>query len=190
MPKLDNPHNAGQLDRLLDSHGDRLFATLARLTLRKDAATELLGELFLRLAASIGFSQAEDPAAYAFRTAINLAMEWRRGRKRDAGRASLDAAGEIVCAQPSPLVRLVQSEQYEQLLDAISELNESAQRLFVWRFIEQQSYTQIAGELKTTPHRARGLCHAAVQQLRQKVGQLEVPPGATRNQTNLVKHHA
>lgn len=52
-----------------------------RLTLRRDVAAELLQELFVRLGTS-EIENARDPTAYAWRAAINLAMEWRR-RRRD-----------------------------------------------------------------------------------------------------------
>jgi RNA polymerase sigma-70 factor (ECF subfamily) len=169
-------HTARQaLSRLLDAQGDRLYATLARLTLRTEAATELFQELFLRLGRNPAFAKANDPTAYAFRSAINLAMEWRRKRRIEITTAPLLSATEIVSAEPSPLQRMIQSEQHEQLLNALSELGESDQRLFVLRFIEQQSYELIAKEFETTPHRARGLCHAAVRRLRQKMSARVLP---------------
>jgi RNA polymerase sigma-70 factor (ECF subfamily) len=150
---------------VLDAHGERLFATLLRLTLRPDVAAELLQELFVRLAQSDGFDAAADPVAYAWRTAINLAMEWRRNR-----RPEWSAAGEVEIAsvEPSPLQRMVQAEQFEQLLNGLSELTELSRQAFVLRYIEQQSYGAVAEKIGKTPHQARGLCHAAVRQLRER----------------------
>jgi RNA polymerase sigma-70 factor (ECF subfamily) len=163
------------LNRLLDAQGDRLYATLARLTLRADVAAELFQDLFVRLGRNNAFAEANDPTAYAFRSVINLAMEWRRKGRTGVKPVPLAAAMEIVSVEPSPLQRLVLSEQYERLLDALSELGESGQRIFVMRFIEQQSYEAIAREIQTTPHRARGLCHAAVRQLRGKLAERLLP---------------
>lgn len=50
-------------------HGERLYATLTRLTLRRAVADELMQELFLRLSQSDGFDAASDKAAYAWRAA-------------------------------------------------------------------------------------------------------------------------
>jgi len=160
------------LRRLLDTHGERLHATLARLTLRGEVASELFQELFIRLDGNHAFAKADDPTAYAFRAAINLAMEWRRKRRADVATSSLTDAATLISSDPSPLQRIESAEQYERLLNALSELSESAQRLFVLRFIEEQSYEVIARQLGTTPHRARGLCHAAVRQLRKKLSEL------------------
>ena len=88
------------LNDLLDAHGERLYATLFRLTLRRDVASELLQELFVRLGSSAGFDQADDGVAYAWRAAINLAMEWRRRRRTQGVVAD---AMEIESTEPSPL---------------------------------------------------------------------------------------
>src|SRR4051812_22018822 len=96
-----NSHNRRALNLLLETHGPRLYATLARLTLRREVAGDLLQELFLRLGQSKGFPLAGDPAGYAFRTAINLAMEWRRGRRRESGVPLPD----VPAGEPTPLAR-------------------------------------------------------------------------------------
>jgi RNA polymerase sigma-70 factor, ECF subfamily len=170
MPEPANPDAVRlALSRLADAQGERLYATLSRLTLRGEVAGELLQELFLRLGRSGRFAAAGDPSAYAFRTAINLAMEWRRNRKAAAPMVSLAEATEIESGETSPLRRMVVSEEHERLLNALSEMSESDQRLFVLRFIDEQSYEVIAKEMGTTPHRARGLCHAAMRRLRDRV---------------------
>lgn len=152
-----------QLTSLLDAHGPRLYATLLRLCLRPEAARELLQELFLRLARSTGFFQARDPAAYAFRTAINLAMEWRRSRRESL---QLDETALPPTAEPTPLARLIHAEDVERLLDALGSLSDPAREAFVLRLIEGFEYHEIAIRLGKTPHQARGLCHSAVRQLR------------------------
>ncbi len=162
-----NRHHA--LNRLLDARGERLYSLMARLTLRREVATELFQELFVRLGQSPAFAAADDPNAYAFRTAINLVMEWRRKQSRNVMTSMpTDSDVHAVSLEPSPLSRMVRAEQYEQLLNGLSDLTESAGEVFVLRFIEQQSYEEIAGRLGKTPHRVRGLCHTAIRQLRQK----------------------
>ena len=65
--------------QLLDTSGPRLHRLLTRLTRREDVVGDLLQELFTRLWSSNGFDEAQDPYAYAYRAAVNLAFEWRRG---------------------------------------------------------------------------------------------------------------
>src|SRR5436309_2245278 len=123
------------LTRLLDAHGEGLYATLVKLTLRHDVATELLQELFVRLAGS-AIENAGDPAAYAWRAAMNLAMEWRRRRRNDAAAIDGDVAVDVVSNEPSPLQRLVQAEQFQRLLDALDGLSELSREVFVLHYIE------------------------------------------------------
>jgi RNA polymerase sigma-70 factor (ECF subfamily) len=131
-------------------------------------AADLLQELFLRLGQSSGFDQADDPAAYAWRAAINLAMEWRRHRQHDPLIAAASVSEvDVALTEPSPLERMARTEQFEQLLDGVNDLSELSREVFLLRFIEEQSYGQIAGRLGKTPHQVRGICHAAVRQLRQ-----------------------
>ncbi|HEY2761830.1 MAG TPA: sigma factor, partial [Pirellulales bacterium] len=72
------PHDVAAL---LAEHGQQLHALLFRLTLRADAAEDLLQELFCRLATSKSFQHAANPAAFAYRSATNLAFDWRRANK-------------------------------------------------------------------------------------------------------------
>src|SRR4051812_7945958 len=152
---------------LLESDGTRLHALLIRLTLRRDLAEELMQELFVRLSQSPGFASAEHPFAYARRVAINLAMERRRTKTPVAAEESLI---EVLVEQSrSPLTEMIRAEQLEQILDGLANLPELSRECFVLRFIEQEPYETIAERIGKTPHQARGLCHAAVRQLRESL---------------------
>jgi len=72
---LSEQRRRERLLAVLDGEGARIFATLTRLTLRHDVAADLLQELFLRLQTSETFFAAENPAAFAWRTALNLATQ-------------------------------------------------------------------------------------------------------------------
>lgn len=98
--------------RLLETAGPDLYAVLVRLTLREDVAEELMQELFIKLHKSDGYASASDPAAYAWRAAVHLALNWRRARKRRDRVTSL--AQEPAAAERSPLARLVEAEQLER----------------------------------------------------------------------------
>jgi RNA polymerase sigma factor (sigma-70 family) len=155
-----------RLMALLDSDGARLHALLYRLTLRADLAEELMQELFLRLSTNITFASAEHPFAYARRVAINLAMEKRRSRQADPTAGAIAADEALVQSASSPLGELIRAEQLEQILDGLSELPELSRECFVLRFIEDESYDAIGKRIGKTPHQARGLCHAAVREIR------------------------
>ena len=153
-----------QVLQLLKSHGPNLYALLTRLTLRQDTAEDLMQDLFVKLSASNGFRRAVNPAAYARRVAMHLAFDWRRSQWRSPGLVRL--AREPEDDEPSPLNRLIDKEQMDQLLDAVDTLNTLRREVFVMRYIQQETYEVIAKQLGTTPHKVRGLCHKAIAQLR------------------------
>jgi RNA polymerase sigma factor (sigma-70 family) len=157
-----------RLLRVLDEDGAGLHALLIRLTLRSDAAEDLLQDLFVNLSRSEGFVQCQNPAAYARQAAIHLAFNWRRDRKRQ--REEVGQLEEPATQDPGPLVRMVRAEEIQRVLDELAELPESSRELVVRRFIEGESYEQIAQHVGRTVHQARALCHKGIQRLRQAIG--------------------
>ena len=61
---------------LLNSHGERLYRLLVRMTLCEEVAEDLLQDLAVKLSAADGFVVADQPYAYARRAAVNLAFSW------------------------------------------------------------------------------------------------------------------
>lgn len=158
-----------ELLELLDRSGASLHALLTRLTLRQDVAEELMQDLFLKLNAARDQDGVDCWYAYARRTAINLAFDWRRRQKvRRVG--SLDEAFECTSEDPAPLSRLIESEELQQVLAAIGRLHGPTREAFVMRYIQQDSYERIAEQLGKTPQHTRALCSRAMQALRGMFG--------------------
>ena len=158
--------------QLLDVSGPRLHRLLARLTRREDIVGDLLQELFLRLWNSKAFDKAEDPFAYACRSAINLAFEWRRRQKITS--QPLEGNCSLVEDNSSALGKMVQAEQLEQVLDATCKLTDLARDVVVMRYIEQVSYEEIAERLGKKPQYMRSVCAKALAQLREMLTQEKV----------------
>jgi len=154
-----------ELLELLDRSGASLLALLTRLTLRQDAAEELMQDLFLKLSGAKDQGGIDCWYAYARRTAINLAFDWRR-RQRIRRTCSLDESPDCVSTGGSPLGTLIESEELDQVLAAIDRLRGPSREAFVLRYIEQESYEQIAEQLGKTPHHVRALCSRAMSVLR------------------------
>lgn len=154
-----------ELLELLDRSGASLFALLTRLTLRQDVAEELMQDLFLKLSGAKDQGGIDCWYAYARRTAINLAFDWRR-RERIRQACSLDESSDCVSPTSSPLGKLIESEELEQVLAAIDRLRGPSREAFVLRYIEQESYERIAEQLGKTPHHVRALCSRAMNALR------------------------
>ena len=164
-----------RLLQFLDSDGRRLHRLLSRLTLRADVADDLLQELFLKLRDSAGFRAANDPPAFAVRSAINLAFDWRRRMSR---RREVSAAPERAILA-DPLAKLAQREELEQTLAALADLPESERLCLTLRHVEQMETDAIAAQLGKTPHQVRALCAKGIAKLRQRLGEpaREVPNG-------------
>jgi len=122
-------------------------------------------ELFLKLNASEGFHSASNPLAYARKTAMHLAFDWRRRRSKFSVTELMD--DEVTNELPMPLDRLVECEQIQTVLDAMVGLSARNCELLTTHYIQQESYETMATESGKTPHQIRGLCHKALVQLRE-----------------------
>ena len=157
-----------ELLELLDKSGANLYALLTRLTLREDVAEELMQELFIKLSNSRRFDKAGNRQAYARRAVINLAFDWRRRQKRNPLR--LDQVREPVSNDSSPLGKLVRTEELDEILNAIGQMNKVPREAFVMRYIQEESYDYIAEQLGKTAHHVRALCSRASNRLRNILG--------------------
>lgn len=151
--------------QLLDTSGERLHRLLGRLTRQEDVVGDLLQELFIRLWNSKAFDKADDPFAYAYRAAINLAFERRRKQKATSqiSQENCPATKDV----PSALEKMIQAEELEQVLDAASRLTDLARDVVVMRYIEQDSYEEIGRRLVKKPQYMRALCAKAMARLRE-----------------------
>ena len=164
MSKFVNDRQKKVLE-LLDTSGVRLHALLARLTLSEDVVGDLMQELFIRLSNSSRLVKVNDPFAYAYRAAINLAFEWRK--KSKVKFQSLDEDCLLAENNPSPLTEMVQAEELAKVLDVVMQLNELAREVVVMHYIEQESYEEIAQRLGKKPQHIRSVSAKALARLRQ-----------------------
>jgi RNA polymerase sigma-70 factor (ECF subfamily) len=154
-----------KLLELLDKSGASLHRLLTRLTLNEHTAEDLMQELFIKLGNSGHFENITDLDAYAYRMASNLAFDWRR-RNRQAI-VNIEKTSEPASQEVSPLDSSIRTEELEEILNAVCELDGASRDAFVMRHIEQQSYEAIAEVLGQNEHQVRALCHKGLQRLRQ-----------------------
>jgi RNA polymerase sigma-70 factor (ECF subfamily) len=160
-----------ELLELLDKSGADLYALLTRLTLREDIAEELMQELFIKLNNSKGIGNVANWNAYARRAAINLAFDWRRSQKRAV--LTVKKFSEPISNDNSPVGKLIHSEELQQTLDAVDRLKKSSREVLVMRYLQQESYDDIAEQLGKTSHQVRALCSRAIHHLRDVLGSNE-----------------
>ena len=154
-----------KLLELLDKSGASLHRLLTQLTLNEQTAEDLMQELFIKLGCSGHIENITDLDAYAYRSAVNLAFDWRRRNKRNT--MSIEQVSEPASREVSPLDNTIQNEELEEILNAVGQLEGISREAFVMRHIEQQPYEAIAKVLGQDEHQARALCHKGLQRLRQ-----------------------
>ncbi len=153
-----------ELLELLDTSGPALYSLLTKLTLRQDVAEELMQELFIKLNKARNGRKIENFDAYARRSAINLAFDWRRKHRQPA--AALQQVPEPTCPNVPPLTSLIEAEELEETLNAIGRLDKVSRQAVVMRYIRQESYEHIADQVGKSPHHVRALCARAMDRLR------------------------
>jgi RNA polymerase sigma-70 factor (ECF subfamily) len=150
--------------RLLAEYGVELHQLFTKITLRDDVAADLLQDLFLRLWKAGNIMEANNPRAYLFQSAMNLAFDWRRRQRHECKGAALNR--EVVPMSLSPIDDVIRREDLNLVLSAMEELSPSDRELVVLRFLHGSSYEELAGQLCRTPHCVRALCSKAVARLR------------------------
>ena len=153
-----------ELLELLDKSGAKLYALLTKLTLREDIAEELMQELFIKLSHSRGPKKIANWEAYARKAAINLAFDFRRKQKHTT--LPLKNTNVPASNDNSPLGKLIQTEEFQETLNAIDKLNKASREAIVMRYIQQESYETIAEQLGKSSHQVRALCSRAINHLR------------------------
>ena len=167
-----------ELLELLDKSGADLYALLTKLTLREDVTEELMQELFIKLNNSTGIGKVANWDAYVRRAAINLAFDWRRRQKQTI--LPLRQVAEPASNEDSPLGKLVRNEELQKTLDAVGRLKKVSREVLVMRYLQQESYDNIAEQLGKTSHHVRALCSRAIHQLRDVLGSNEYKPSKRR----------
>lgn len=122
---------------------------------RADAA-DATQETFLRLLASAQRSLIENPQAYLFQTARNIAFDQERLQKR---RAQVEcpitnekAVLNIPCDAPSPEMALIDKERMHLFEQALIGLPERARKVLLLSRMEGWSYPAIAEHLGISPN--------------------------------------
>ena len=148
---------------LLEQNGRSLYTLMVRLTLSEDTAQDLLQELFLKLAAS-DIDAVSNLSAYAYRTAVNLAFDWRR--KKTGQKIMLAEMPRSAADDNFPLNSLIRKEELEQILNAVESLNGLSREIFVIHYIQQVSYKNIATAFEKTEDQVRAICCKGVEKIR------------------------
>jgi len=152
------------LEQVFLEHKDRIFRTAYRITGNAGDAEDALQTVFLRLVRQENPSDVGNLAAYLHRSAVNASLDLLR-RRKDARTSSLDDEENPVevasasTAGPSVEIR-------DWLRQALGRLNPRWAEMFVLRFIEDYSNSEIARMMNTSPGVVAVLLHRTRAQLK------------------------
>ena len=152
------------LDALFARHHRRLYGFLVRLTGDRDAADDLVQDVFLRLL-RFRESYREDGqfVPWLFRIARNLAADRHRG-SREA--ISLDVSDVRTPESALALDLLIQHEDHQQLERALAALPPPQREVLLLRGVEQMSHREMATALRCSEAAARVRLHRALAALK------------------------
>jgi len=133
---------------LLVAHYEELSSYLMRRFGSAGAANDTLHDVYIRLQGLQAVPDLDNPRAYLFRVANNVALDRLRAARRAERRL---APGELAAEQPSaaPLadVALEQRERLRLLAQAIAELPPRCREAFLLHKIDGLSHSQVAARL-------------------------------------------
>lgn len=130
-----------------------------------DTAADLMQETFLRVAQLPSSTQPDNPRAYLFRIASNLATDaMRRQQVRSAYELGDVETGEIASHAPSQETALEARQQCRLLREAVATLPTKCRMVFLLHKSEHLSYGEIAERLNISKsavekHMSKALAH-------------------------------
>lgn len=132
-----------------EAHYQELLRFLARRIGDSDRAADVAQETFLRLATASALPPSIDnPRAYLYRVAGNLATDAARSEVRRAGRtATVDHADALPDPTPSPEAALLARERLAILDEALARLPAKPRRALLMSRVEGLTFAEIAAEL-------------------------------------------
>lgn len=139
------------LDSVFISQRTPLLRTLVKIVKNASIAEELVQETYLRVARSLRDKPVDHLEPFLFQTGRNLALDHLR-RERMQSRTMLDDVPDaIMQAVPAPGSSSEDSLHAERLLqrlgNALEQLSERQQRIFILSRLHGQGYAEIAAEL-------------------------------------------
>jgi RNA polymerase sigma-70 factor (ECF subfamily) len=126
---------------------DELKARLARSLGSRDLADEVLQETYLRLHRSDAVGAIQQPDAYIFRTALNIATDKRREARRRASQAEVLAAIGLQQDAPDLSKEMEARLQVAALKRALAELSPRRRAIFIAARVDGISHEAIAARL-------------------------------------------
>ena len=130
-------------------------------------AEDLAQEVYVRLLRVDKLDTIEEPQAYLYRVAVNVAAEWRMRacHTKPHSADELDALG----AATTPEAALSEADFRRQLDDALREMTPMVRAVIYLKLRDDMSHEEIARHLGITTRMVRRLLTTAYMQLRDRI---------------------
>jgi RNA polymerase sigma-70 factor (ECF subfamily) len=154
----------------LDRHGPALVLFARQWVASRADAEDVVQEAFVRFWRSR--QRATDPAAYLYACVKRCALDWQRGRQRQARREQAAARPE---AEPLFLGPLDQAERRAAITAALRTLPENQREVLVMKIWGGLSFPQIAEALRISANTAASRYRYALAKLREQLAEESIP---------------
>lgn len=171
-------------ETLLERNRAGVINHLYRMTRNRAIAEELAQDVFLRVYRSRRNYQPDAKfATWLFRIATNVALNWRRDTRREAGHLRLDQAVanarqiEVVDGAPRIDQRLVADHRAGEVRAAVASLPPKQLAAVLLHKYEGMDYAEIAAVLNCSLSALKSLLFRAYESLRRRLAHLAVEAG-------------
>jgi RNA polymerase sigma-70 factor (ECF subfamily) len=154
----------------LDHHGAALVLLARQWVASRADAEDVVQEAFVRFWRSR--QRATDPAAYLYACVKHCALDWLRGRKRQARREEAAARPEAETWFAGPLE---QEERRAAIAAALRHLPENQREVLVMKIWGGLSFSQIAEASRISANTAASRYRYALAKLREQLAEEPIP---------------
>jgi RNA polymerase sigma-70 factor (ECF subfamily) len=161
---------ASAITSLYIEHVGEIRRFLARRLSCVEAAADLAHEVFIRYMAAEPASPIQNPRAFLFRIAGNLAIDHARGNPIKAGqRVDIADCGDLASEYPSPERFAIARQQLDHLRRAIEALPPKCREIFIRHKFDGLPQADLAKEYEVTVNAIEKHIVRALVQLRLSV---------------------
>ncbi len=140
---------ANTIALLMQQHRNELLRFLAQRVSCPDMAQDIFQETFIRFQGYEEKNAVENPRAFLFRIASNLATDYLRSPIRQSNKAfdSETILAELENPALSPEAQAISQQELDLLISALQELPPKCRDVFIMLRFKNYSYAQVEAEL-------------------------------------------
>ena len=161
--------------QLVEDSQRRVYSLALRYTRRHEDADEIAQETFLRAHRALGrFRGDAGFGTWVYRIAVNCCLSHRRKHGRTAEANAVEDVGEELQDRhnPSPLRQAISSQTRKLVDQALDELSPQQRLVFVMKFIQQRTITEIADKIGCAEGTVKKQLFRAVGRMRDSLAPL------------------